>query len=271
MSNPYPVDCTDRTVTIMRLRLHTRRRSGTGTPLLLLHGLGGSLESWTPLLAAMPDRDIVMIDAPGAGQSSVPQVPLRIWQIADLMVSAARELGVEQADVLGFSLGGAVAQEVARRHPHFVRRLLLVSTVPGVGGRPPTPRAAKVLLSTKRHHSRNAAAKDLPIVSGGRIARDPDKLAELLDAREAHAPTLRGYRLQQLAVIGWSSWPWLPRLEAPTLVLHGEQDPAAPVKNARLLASRIPGAQLRVIEGAGHMLMFDETDRVAPVIDHFLS
>lgn len=262
---------TDRTITVSGLRLNTRRRHGTGTPLLLLHGLGGSLESWEPLLAALPDRDVVMIDAPGAGQSAVPLIPLRIWQIADRMVAAAEQLGVEQADVLGFSLGGTVAQEVARRHPAFARRLVLVGTMLGVGGRPPKRRAAVALLSTKRHHSRAAAEKDLPIVAGGRIARDPDKLAELLDAREAHPPTQRGYRLQQWAVIGWTSWPWLPRLDLPALVIQGEQDQAVPEKNGRLLAGRIPGARLEVVDGAGHMLMFDETERVAPIIEEFLS
>lgn len=262
----------DRTIEVGGLRLYTRRRPGTTSPpLLLIHGIGGSLESWQPLLDQMPGRDVIMIDSPGAGRSVVPPLPMRTPAIADRVLGAARALGVEQADVLGYSLGGLVAQEVAHRHPESVRRLVLASTIMGIPAIPGGPRVQLALLSTRRHRDRAAAARDIPLLAGGRTARDPSVLAAMLSSRDAHAPSWLGYRYQQLAVIGWSSYLWLPRLRVPALVLHGEQDPVVPVLNARLLARRIPGAELAIIPGAGHMALFDEPEKAAPILERFLA
>jgi pimeloyl-ACP methyl ester carboxylesterase len=96
-------DGTDRIVTVNGLRLFTRRRPGRGegVPLVLVHGIGGSLESWQPLLAAMPDRDVIMIDTPGAGRSQVPILPFPIAGLADCVAGAVRALRVQRVDVLG--------------------------------------------------------------------------------------------------------------------------------------------------------------------------
>ncbi|TSD94107.1 alpha/beta fold hydrolase [Skermania sp. ID1734] len=266
------VEATEEDVVIRGLRLHTkRRRGGSEPPLVLIHGLGGSLESWAPLLEALPDRDVVMVDCPGAGLSARPRLPIRVPALADYIVDALGELGVEQADVLGYSLGGLVAQEIAHRHRRFVRKLVLVATICGVWVHPPKLSAQRALLSTKRYRDRVAAEREIPLLAGGRTARDPKMLAAILDGREGHPPTRAGYRYQQYAVLGWTSFRWLPALRMPTLVLAGSADPVVRPANARLLASRLPNAQLRAIEGAGHMLLFDETPRAAQIIERFLA
>lgn len=265
-------EATDRAVVVNGRRLYTQRRPGsTRPPLLLIHGIGGSLESWQPLLDQMPGRDVVMVDSPGAGRSAVPMLPIRMPAIADRIAGAVRALGVEQADVLGYSLGGLVAQEVARRHPALASRLILAATIMGIPAIPGGPKVQLALLSTRRHRDRAAAARDILRLAGGRTARDPAVLAAILSSRDAHPPSWLGYRYQQLAVIGWSSYLWLPRLRVPTLVLHGEQDPVVPVVNARMLARRIPDAQLEVVPGAGHMLLFDEPEKAAPILERFLA
>ncbi|MEI2778876.1 MAG: alpha/beta fold hydrolase [Tetrasphaera sp.] len=132
-----PTEFSDLSVEAGGIRLNTRRRDGQGPTLLLLHGIGGALERWAPLLAALPDRDVLMIDAPGAGRSQVPTRPIRVPVLADRIVEAAHVQGIETADVLGFSLGGTTAQEIAHRHPQFVRRLVLVVTMSGAWFRPP--------------------------------------------------------------------------------------------------------------------------------------
>ena len=263
---------TEGPIVVGGLRLYAQRRPGsTSPPLLLIHGLGGSLTSWGALLAQLPDRDILMVDSPGAGRSAVPLLPMRLWTIADYVAGAARALGVDRADVLGFSHGGLVAQELARRHPALVRRLIVVGTNMGIGSKPARWNVNRALLSTKRYRDRATAERDFPILAGGHTARDPAVLAAVLDARAAHAPPSRGYRYQQWAVIGWSSRRWLAQLRVPTLVLHGEADPAVPVANARMLAARIPDAHLEVVPGAGHMLLFDESEKAAAIIERFLS
>jgi pimeloyl-ACP methyl ester carboxylesterase len=262
---------TDRVVTVRGLEIYTRRRPGPASPpLLLVNGLGGSLTSWQPLLDQLPARDVVMVDTPGAGRSQTPRLPLPVRVLADIVAEATRALGIEKADVLGFSHGGTVVQEIAKRQPALVRRVVLVGTMFGFGARPVPARAHRRLLSTKRYRDRATAERDFPLLAGGRTARDPEVLAELLDTRESHPPTPRGYYYQQLALAGWSSWLWLKRLPYPTLVLHGAADPVVPQVNARLLASRIPNAELEIIDGAGHLLLFDDSSTVAPVIERFL-
>src|SRR3954452_19447391 len=263
---------TDCRINVKGLTLHTRRRPGRAVPpLLLLHGIGGSLTSWSPLLSALRNRDVVMIDAPGVGQSGVPWRPLRISGIADYMAGAVRSLDLERVDVLGFSLGGMVAQELARRHPELVRRLALVSTMMGVGSKnPPSLKVHRALLSTRRYRDPKCAEHDLPLLAGGRTARDPEVLATLMASRMTHPPSELGYRYQQWAAMGWSSRNWLRDLHAPTLVLHGDDDPVVHVVNGQMLAERIPGATLEVVADAGHMLLFDESDKAATILERFL-
>src|SRR5690349_17085933 len=129
---------TERVVVVRGLKLHTQRRPGSARPpLLLLHGIGGSLDSWAPLLAALPKRDIVMIDSPGAGRSEVPRLPIRITAVADYVADALRNLGIaSRVDVLGYSLGALVAQALAHNHSALVRRLVLVGTIMDFSGPP---------------------------------------------------------------------------------------------------------------------------------------
>jgi poly(3-hydroxyoctanoate) depolymerase len=262
----------DRDVFIEGLRLHTRRRRGHARPpLVLVQGIGATLEAWAPLLAALPGRDVVMIDGPGAGESDVPRRPLRMPAIADCIAAAVRAQGIERADVLGFSLGGLVVQELARRHPALVRRLILVSTTIGGGGESGSWRVKRTLFSTKRYRDPARAARDIPLLAGGRTARDPQALSAMLSSRESRPPSRRGYRYQQWAVLGWSSRRWLQQLRVPTLVLHGDDDPTVPFSNARTLASLIPGARLEIIPGAGHLLLFDEAGTAARIVEHFLA
>jgi pimeloyl-ACP methyl ester carboxylesterase len=266
-----PHDYTEKDVTVRGLRLRVRRRRGDGgPPLLLIHGLGGSLDSWGPLLDNLPGRDVVMIDTPGMGRSELPRFPLGVHAIADRFVGAVTELGVDRVDVLGFSHGGTVAQEFAHRHPDRIRRLVLVDTIAGVPWVPPRLTVQRALLSTRRYRSRAAAERDLPILAGGRTARDQEMLRTILDDRESHPPSKRGYRYLQLGVLGWSSIPWLHTLTCPTLVVHGADDPVVRPVNARFLASQIPNARFELLSGAGHMVLFDESERAGRILMRFL-
>jgi pimeloyl-ACP methyl ester carboxylesterase len=263
---------TERRISVDGLSLYTRRRPGRAQPpLLLLHGIGGSLTSWAPLLSPLSDRDVVMIDAPGMGRSAVPARPLRLWEIADYIAGAIETLGLDRVDVLGYSLGGMVAQELARRHPALIGKLALVATMMGIGSRqPPSLKIHRVLMSTRRYRDPECAVRDLPLLAGGRTARDPETLASLIATRALHPPSELGYRYQQWAVIGWSSRRWLRDLQMPTLVLHGDDDPVVHVVNGQLIAERIPDATLEVLADAGHMLLFDEPDKAAEILERFL-
>ena len=198
--------------------------AGEGVPLLLLNGLTRPLESWGPFEQAMGRRTLVTFDAPGVGASRTPLLPLSIPMLARLAASVLDHAGLERADVLGFSHGGAVAQQLAIQSPARVRTLVLAATSCGVGATP---------------GSLDALAIDSP-VSGDVSPQVPE-------------PDLVGTLWQYLAISGWSSIPFLGAIRTPTLVVCGDDDQVVPPANSALLTRRIPGARL-VMLPAGHDL-----------------
>ena len=251
----------------LRLRVS---RQGEGRPLLLITGIGANLDMWAPLARLMTDRELVAFDPPGAGLSQRPRAPLRMRQLAGVVRELLDRLALERVDVLGYSFGGGLAQELAHRAPDRVRRLVLCATAPGLGGVPPKPVAALMLATPARYYSPRLLALSVPRIAGGRTARDPSSLAANARERLAHPPDLLGYAYQLYAAAGWSSLPWLHRVRQPALVVAGDDDPSVPVLNARLLARRLPNARLLVVKGGGHLFLLDEPHSAVPEIRAFL-
>jgi pimeloyl-ACP methyl ester carboxylesterase len=246
-------------------------RAGEGPPLLLINGLGASVEMWRPLVRELPDRELVALDLPGTGQSGRPRWPMRMPQLAGAVTAVLDDLGLDRVDLLGYSLGGVVAQELARRAPERVDRLILAATTPGLPSIPPNPLVAMLMLSPARYYDRRLAEAIVPRIAGGRTARDRRVLRARLGERLADPPTPIGYLHQLCSVWGWSGHLHLPRLRMPTLVLHGSEDPLVPVLNARYMARVIPDATLRIIEHGGHLILFDEPAATAEAITGFLT
>lgn len=252
-----------------RLRVvHTGR--GSGRPLVLINGIGAPIEMWQPFVDELDDRELVRLDLPGCGLSSAPRRPLRMPELATLVTQVMDSVGLERPDVLGYSFGGTVAQELAHRHPDRVRRLVLCSTVPGTPGAVPHPLIVAMMLNPLRYYDRRAAELMIPFIAGGRTARDRARLRSDLALRQSHPPNVLGYGYQLLAVSTFSSWPWLHRLPHRTLVVHGRGDPVAPVLNARLMAASMRRARLHVIADGGHLVLLDDPAQAAPPILEFL-
>lgn len=206
---------------------HVRVRAcGQGEPLLLLNGTTRPLESWDGFAAAVPDRRLVSFDVPGVGLSPTPVLPLTIPVLARLALGVLDRVDAPgPVDVLGFSFGGVVAQQLAVQSPDRVRRLVLAATSCGVGATPGTRDA----LST--------------------LGRPPGAPWPL--------PDPVGTMWHLLAISSWSSIPFLGAVTAPTLVVTGTRDRVVPPSNSRVLARRIPGAELVELPGAGHDLQRD--------------
>jgi poly(3-hydroxyalkanoate) depolymerase len=251
----------------LRLRVG---RVGAGRPLLLITGIGANLDMWTPFARLAGDRELIAFDPPGAGLSERPRLPLRMSGLARVVRELLDALRLERVDVLGYSFGGALAQELAHRAPDRVRRLVLCATAPGLGGSPPRPLAALMLATPARYYHPRLLALSVPYIAGGRTAREPGVLAAQAAARLARPPDLLGYAYQLYAIAGWSSLRWLARVKHPTLIVAGERDPSVPLRNARLLASRLPDARLHVVAGGGHLFLLDEPESAAGVIRAFL-
>lgn len=259
----------EQVVDVDGLRLRVVRR-GSGQPLLLVNGIGASAEMWTPFTAALRDRELIAFDLPGSGASPPTRMPLRMHTLARIVTGLLDRLGQRSIDLLGYSFGGMLAQELARRAPQRIDRLVLCATTTGIDGIPPDPLRALLMLTPARYYGRRAAELIVPLIAGGRIAREPQALERHLVDRLARPPSLLGYLGQLYALTGWTSSLWLSRVHHRTLVVHGDRDPLVPVANARRIAASMPRARLCVIPGGGHLLLLDQSSAVADEIGAFL-
>jgi poly(3-hydroxyoctanoate) depolymerase len=203
--------------------------------------------------------------------SPVPDHRYTMRELAGVVAALIDHLDLPAVDVLGYSLGGALAQEFAHQHPHRVRRLILAGTIPGLGG------VQNPLTVIEMFDPRLVVAgpdrrmRKVARLVGGRSADDPAVLLAYERRRLRHPPTLAGYRFQLRAVTGWSSITWLHTLSAPTLVLAGGRDPIVPLVNSRIFARLIPDCRRHIVPGGGHLFMLDQPEDVSRVIDAFLS
>jgi poly(3-hydroxyalkanoate) depolymerase len=257
-----------------RLRVAQAGDDPTHPPLLLLMGIGGNIEMWGPIAQRIRGRRLIAFDAPGTGESSIGRIR-RMAGLADLAAAVLDTFAVSNADVLGYSFGGALAQEMARRHPERVRRLILGVTTFGFGGLPARPSVYVHMVQPARYHSSRYLEWVAPRIYGGRAGRhvpaSKSGAGILAEARLARPPSTIGYLSQLAALYGWTSLPWLHTLEMPVLVMAGDDDPIIPLLNARILACRIPGARLQIVRGGGHLFLLDEHPGVIQTIDEFLS
>lgn len=248
--------------------LHTRVRvQGEGPPLLLIGGIWSQVGLWEDVLRHPDDFTTITFDPPGIGETDLPPLPYSVRRHGRFAAQLLEALGIDRAHVVGVSLGGAVAQELARAFPERVDRLVLVSSaygVPAFVGRPGVllrfmrPGAYRDLAELER----NAGA-----IFGGRLRREPG----LVHQWHLRPPrSLRAYLWRVLGTIGWSSLPWLHRITRPTLVLHGDDDPIVPLTNARVLAWRLPLGRLHIVDGGGHLMLLDSAGAILPVITTFL-
>jgi pimeloyl-ACP methyl ester carboxylesterase len=243
---------------------------GSGEPLLLVPGLGNSVAMWDPFIAQFANRRVIRLDAPGTGRSSTPFLPVTIPSLSDLLAAVLDTCGAPSADVVGFSYGGAVAQQFAYSHPSRVRRLVLAATFFGVGSVPGSQAAIASLSTPLRYYSTGYAERTAALTSGGATGRDQVARRRMIEARRLHPPSSYGYALQLMSMAGWSSWPFLDRIPHDTLVIAGDDDPLVPVENAQLIARRMPRARLEIVEDAGHLLLWDDAVNLGGRINRFL-
>lgn len=258
------------TVPVGEVRLRTSVH-GSGRPLLLVTGLGASLELAEPFareLAAL-GRQVISFDAPGMGGSTPYRSPRRMPGLVRTVTGLLDALDLDEVDVLGVSLGGVVAQQLAHQAPERVRRLVLAATAPGLGGMPGAPSALLSLATPRRYrdaeHYRQIAGR----IYGGLARTDPHRLLRSVIG-QVRPPSAIGYLGQLYAITGWTSMPWLHTLPQPTLVLAGDDDPIIPLVNGRILAWRIPDARLHVVRGGGHLFILEDPAELAGLVTAFL-
>ena len=247
------------------------RAVGSGPPVLLVNGLGAHTAMWDHLERTFAGFRLLQFDLPGAGQSGVPRWPVSIRDLATLATRVMDRFGVEQADVLGYSMGGIVSQQLAYDHPDRVRRVVLLATTPGRGAFSGDPKAMLNIISPVRYLSPALYAKTIGTLVGGRARHDAAWVAEQGLLRLKYAPTWRGYFNQLASMSRWSALAILPRIEHDVLVVAGDDDPLVPVVNAMLLTHLLPNARLLLARNEGHLMMMDADSRTHARMHEFLA
>jgi pimeloyl-ACP methyl ester carboxylesterase len=217
------------------------RVEGDGDALLLINGMTLPMRSWVPFTAHLSGRKVITFDSPGVGESPAPQMPLSIAQLAVLAAGVLDAAGVADADVLGFSHGGAIAQQLVNDSPHRVRRLVLVSTSCGMGATPSNSQASLSDFGTPLRGQASPYADALGLFWGS------------------------------LAYATWSSIPFLGGIRARTLVVSGTDDVLVPPDNSRVLARRIPNASLVLMPGGHDLQRAEPAQALAQLVEDFLA
>jgi 3-oxoadipate enol-lactonase len=236
-------------------RLHYDRR-GAGEPLLLITGFTISAAIFDPILPLYEDRfECITYDHRLSGRSDKPPWPVSMPELAGDAVRVLDACGIDAAHVYGLSMGGMVAQEMAIRFPDRVRGLVLGgSTAGGPRAIRPTLGEWRALLSAM---AGGLAEPGRPWLAGAVFSEEfrrdqPERVRELLKFFAAHRAPPYGAAAHFLASVYHDTVARLPLIQSPTLVMHGEEDAMAPLANARMIADRIPDADLCVVPGAGH-------------------
>jgi pimeloyl-ACP methyl ester carboxylesterase len=245
----------ERTLQLEGLRIHVRE-VGRGRPVLLINGLGANTGVWWTLEQALEGFRLIEFDAPGVGRSQTPLRPVSVPRLARLAAAVLDSAGVDRADVVGFSMGGIVAQQLAADAPGRVRRLVLAATTPGLGGVTGDSTSLLNIMAPVRYVSTTLYARSLGGLTGGRARYDSDWVAGLSEDRMELPPTMRGYVGQLTSLATWSGLP-----------LH---DPLSPLANGMILAQRLPNARLLVAPGEGHLMLADPDSVVHGPIQQFL-
>jgi len=235
---------------------------GRGEPIVLLHGWGASSQSLQPVAASLTEtRRVLTVDLPGFGWSQPPPEAWGSRQYADHVVALLDQVGIGRAAILGHSNGGRVAIQIAAAHPARVSQLLLVASA---GVRPRRGIRYYARIGTTKLLRAIAAVPGLRSIGQRLLARWADRVGSR-DYRAAGRmrPTL-------VRLVNEDLTPMFSRVQAPTLVLWGDQDREVGRSAVELMAARIPRARLEVLAGAGHFPFLDAPEAFGRAVGAFL-
>lgn len=257
-----------------RLAYHLHGRLMFWRPrLVLIQGVGFDADAWAPVLGGLRRHfRLVVVDNRGVGASDEASGWYGVADMAEDVVAVLDAEHIETAHVMGVSLGGMVAQDLAIRHPERVDRLVLVSTTSGWPFTFPLPAPSGRLLALNPVLPRRTAVRRQVknMLSRHSIAARPELTEQMSDyvSGRAHAP--RTSRRQMLAGATYVGGLRQHRINARTLVMHGTADTVADPRNAGVLAAQIPDSQLVMFPDAGHLLFWESPERFCAVVTTFL-
>lgn len=245
---------------------------GSGSPLVLIRGLGSTSESSPEIVEKLSAKfRVISFDNRCVGQTDQPQHAFTVADMAEDTTALMDALEIESAYVLGISLGGMVAQELALRHPEQVRRLALACTHAGVRTCTRSPEWATRIFNESAAMPRDRARRHaVPILFARKtIEERPEVVEQMLATTTNNNQPKPSYLLQLGAALKHDTYDRLPEIKHPVLVITGVEDVLIPAANSRLIAERIPGAHLVEFEETGHVFFIEKVDEVSRVLIDF--
>lgn len=243
-----------------------------GPHLVLIHGLGYGRWGWGPFAELLARRRrLVLLDNRGIGGSDTPPGPYSVEEMAADVAGLLDELGLEQADVLGASLGGMVALRLALDAPGRFRHVVLLAATLGEELGTPLPKTTERLL---RGSLPTAPSSERRLVSGAlsprTLADRPEIVDILVELRERNPQPAAAWEAQAAASASFAVSSGLERLTNPVLALAGLDDAVIDPANSELLASRLPNARAELLADAGHLSFWEHPQRLAAIVEAFL-
>jgi pimeloyl-ACP methyl ester carboxylesterase len=246
---------------------------GSGFPLILIRGLGSNADHWYSQTPAFSKQSkVIIFDNRGIGRSGGSKSHFDIPELAKDTVALMDAIEVPIAHILGLSLGGMIAQEVALSYPDRIRGLVLASAHCG-GKRVVRVSDAGVSVMPEELYSNTRDRKQKAtemMFSKKTLAGAPEVVENYLDVSSRYPPSEEVLQKMRNSVQAYDSFERLPLIQAPTLVISGEDDILVAPENSRILAARIPGAQLEIIKEGGHQLLIEKPDESNRIIMDFL-
>jgi len=248
-------------------------RHGSGAPLLLIHGLGYARWGWEPVLPGLAAQfDVILFDNRGIGESDPPPGPYTAAEMAGDAIRVLDEAGVERAHVVGTSLGGMVAQELALGHPDRVDRLVLACTTPGGPKAHPMPQQTVALMAEAATLEPAVALRRFVenALAPATVTEHPELVDRIMAHRLATAQQPAAWAAQAAAGATFDAFDRLGALAAPALVQHGDEDVVVDPRNADVLVELLPDARLERLPETGHLFFWEAPERFVSSVSAFL-
>jgi pimeloyl-ACP methyl ester carboxylesterase len=245
--------------------------NGRGFPLLMIMGLGASLDAWNPRMIQGLAKNFktIMFDNRGAGRTEISDREYTIGLFADDTAGLMDALGISRAHILGLSMGGCIAQELALDYPERVEKLVLCSTSCGKG----SSASKDVWSAFLRSGSMLSTEEGLRLLVSLSLTKEfMDKNTDIIESyiqKAMKAPTSPEGFSRQVRALSFNAFDRVSGITAPTLVLHGKRDILAPPDNGSILAKAIPNAKFVLFEESAHLLA-EDVEEATNAITEFL-
>ncbi len=247
---------------------------GKGEPFVMIAGIICSMAFWFKAIPVFSrEYRLVVFDNRGAGRSDAPDIPYTMEMMADDLAGLLDAIGIDSAHILGHSLGGAVAQQFALCYPRRLRSLILAST--GFGGphavKSNNPEVTRFFERMPSLPLKESMVEGLHLMfSQEFIDKEPGLMKEYIAKTMEHPAPPQGLIRQGQAVMGHNTYERLPEIKAPTLVITGDADMFGSAENSKIMASRIPEAELVILKNMGHGFMFEAEEEANRIMLDFL-